>query len=122
MDKLKALKVAAFSIVGLLVTSIVAQVTAACPDLISSLGAIATAAIGGGAAYLMRKPLTKAGGKALILGVVSAAFAAGVNAVTSVCGADIIHQLPSLAMAGAWVALGLYLRSPQQPPATPPVQ
>lgn len=119
MDKLKALKVAAFSIIGLLITSLVAQLTAACPDLISSLGAILTATIGGGMTYLMRKPLTKAGGKALIFGVVGAAFAAGVNAVTSVCGADFVHQLPSLAMAGAWVALGLYLRSPKQPPAPP---
>lgn len=116
---MKALKVAVFSIAGLLLTSLVAQFTAACPDLISSLGAIGTAAIGGAATYLMRKPLVKAGGKALVVGVIGAAFAGAVNAVTSVCGADFIHQAPSLAMAGVWVAIGLYLRAPHEAPAPP---
>lgn len=111
---MKSLKVAVFSFVGLAVTAIVAKVTAACPDLISSAGAIGMAAIGGAGTYLLRRPVEKAGGKALVLGVLGAAVAGVIDTVNSMCGADFVHQLPTLAVAGLWVAVGLYLRSPHE--------
>lgn len=103
-----------FGLLGLILTSIVAQVTAACPGLEANVGAILTAAAGGAIAYLLKSP--PHGAWAVVTGVAGAGFAGLMQQVQTICGATFIHQLPTLAMAGVWIGLSHYLQAPSQAP------
>lgn len=122
MTRLKAVKIGGFALASLILTSVVAQFTGACPGLINEAPTIATAVVTATGAYLMRKPLTNAGLKAIATGTVGAAGAALVQRVTEVCGTDFVRQIPTLVTVGACVAIGHYLQAPHQSaaPPTPP--
>lgn len=112
--KMGKLKTVAFALVGAVVTGAVAQITGACPDLLSALPAISMAGIGSGITYLMRKPLQGAKTKALLMGAGAIVIGSFVQQINSVCGAGFTDKIPSLAMAGAWIGLGLWLKAPHE--------
>ncbi len=116
--KMGKLKTVVFALAGAVLTAVVAQVTGACPSLLAEGPAIVMAGAGGLLSYWSRKPLTAAAGKAVATGVIAGAFAAAVAAVAAkvdvVCGAGFVDKLPSLAMAGVWVGLGLWLKAPHE--------
>jgi hypothetical protein len=119
--KVGKVKVVLFSLLGAVASGAVAQITGACPDLLSAAPAIAMAGVGGAVTFLMRKPLQSAGTKALLTGLGSVVFAGVVQQVNEVCGAGFVDKIPALAVAGAWVGLGLWLQAPHESPgATPP--
>jgi hypothetical protein len=119
--KVGKVKVVLFSLLGAVASGAVAQITGACPDLLSAAPAIAMAGVGGAVTYLMRKPLQSAGTKALLTGLGSVVFAGVVQQVNEVCGAGFVDKIPAIATAGAWVGLGLWLKAPHESPgATPP--
>jgi hypothetical protein len=112
--KMGKLKTVAFALVGAVVTGAMAQITGACPDLLSALPAISMAGIGSGITYLMRKPLQGAKTKALLMGAGAIVIGSFVQQINSVCGAGFTDKIPSLAMAGAWIGLGLWLKAPHE--------
>jgi hypothetical protein len=125
MGKLGTVKTLAFGLVAAIVTGAVAQITGACPDIISSIPAIAMAGVGSVVTYLMRKPLTSPGTKALLTGAGSVALAAFVQQIDAVCGAGFVGKIPALLTAGLWVSLGLWLKAPHEAKTpdyvTPPI-
>jgi hypothetical protein len=112
--KMGKTKVVLFALAGAVLSGAVAQITGACPDLVSALPAIIMAGVGGGVTYLMRRPVNKPATKALLTGAVGVAFGAAVQQLDQVCGPGFVDKVPSLAMAGAWVGLGLWLRAPHE--------
>ena len=102
MGKLKAV---IFGVAGAVITSVVAQLSGACPDLLSQMPALITASIGAAAAYLMPKA---GGAKATLAGVAGALFAGTMQQLTAICGASFVEQLPALIAAGVWLGLGAY--------------
>lgn len=114
--KMGKLKAVGFALAGAIATGVMAQVTGACPGLIGAAPAIVTAALGGIMTYWMRKPLTSAAGKATLAGCGAFALATVVEQVKQVCGGDFVQQLPTLAVAGLWVGVGLWLKAPHEQP------
>lgn len=112
--KMGKLKTVAFALVGAVVTGAVAQITGACPDLLSALPAISMAGIGSGITYLMRKPLQGAKTKALLMGAGAIVIGSFVQQINSVCGDGFTDKIWSLATAGAWIGLGLWLKAPHE--------
>jgi FtsH-binding integral membrane protein len=106
-----AFKTTLFGLCGAVLTAIVAHVTAACPGLIASLPTLVTAAFGAMLAYAWSKQKVASAG---VTGFLAAGVAAVGQHLASVCGSDYVHQLPALAMAGFWVGLGAWLKSPHQ--------
>jgi len=109
------LKVGLFGLVGAAVTGVVAQVTAACPDIRGQLVAIGVAGLVGGMALWLSRPKEHAGLKATLTGLLTAVGAAVVTKVTAICP-DLIAQLPTLVMAGVVAGAGLWLKSPKDAP------
>lgn len=105
MGKLQAVL---FGIVGAVATAVVAQVTAACPDLLSQAPAILTGSVGAAIAYLWPK---QSGAKATLAGATAALVAGLMQQLQAACGADFVHQLPTLATAGLWLGIGAWLQS-----------
>ncbi len=114
--KMGKLRVVGFALVGAVLSGALAQITGACPDLMSALPAIIMAGVGGGVTYLMRRPANRPATKALLTGAGSVVFGVVVQQVNQVCGPGFVDKIPSLAMAGAWVGLGLWLRAPHESP------
>ena len=106
-----ALKTTAFGLAGAILTAMVAHVTAACPDLLASLPTIVTACFGSLLAFAWSKQKVQAAG---VAGFCAAGLAAVGQQISAICGADFTHQLPALAVAGLWVGLGAWLKSPHQ--------
>lgn len=113
-SKMKTLKVAAFSLAGMVLSGAVAAVTGACPDIVSAAPAIVMAGLGGLTTYLMRRPAAKAGMKALAIGAGAALLGAVVQQVNQVCGPGFVDKIPALAVASLWVSFGMWLKSPHQ--------
>jgi hypothetical protein len=107
--RMKILLATVYALLGCVVTAIVAQFTGACPTLVANLGAIVTAGLGGFFAFVANRPKDQPGGKAIL----SAALAAGIAAIAAqlkiVCGAGFVEQIPTLAMAGVWVGVGVFV-------------
>ena len=101
----------ALALLGAVATAVVAKLTTACPDLVANLGAIATAALGGGWAYLFAKE--KQVGQSLVLGVMGAGLAAATVQIKLLCGPDFFTVLPTIATAGAWIGLMAWLKAPK---------
>jgi hypothetical protein len=118
----KKLKVVVFGLGAAVTSALMAQVTGACPTLLANLPTImvatATGAFGGLATYLMRRPLQKAGGKALVTGAAAAVVASFgatfVPQIELVCGPGFVDKLPSLITPALWIALGLWLKAPHE--------
>ncbi len=117
---LKAGKIGGFAVASLLLTTVVAQFTGACPGLIGKAPALVTACVGAGVAYAIRKPLQNAGLKAFATGALGAVFAALVESVKSICGTSFLDQVPTLVAVGVCIAAGHYLQSPVMPPLPAP--
>lgn len=122
--KMGHLKAVGFALAGAILTGVLGAWTGACPGLVASLPAIGVALIGSFVTIYMRKPLTAAAGKAAGTGVVAFGIATAAEQLKLACGADFVAQFWTLALAGAWVGLGLWLKAPHESPGpvyvTPP--
>ncbi len=122
-SKMGKLKTVLFAVGAAVSTAVVAQITGACPELLSAAPTIITAVVGGIATYLMRKPLSNPGVKAAATGIGGFVVATLAQQLDLVCGVGFVKKLPALAMAGVWVGLGLWLKAPHENPGvfvTPP--
>lgn len=112
--RLGHLKTALFALGGMLFTAVVAKLTSACPDLLSSGGAILTACIAGGVAFWMKRPKAAPVATSLVIGFITAVGAGGIDALRSICGTAFITQLPTILTAVGWTTLGLWLTHPRE--------
>ena len=108
------LKTAAFALVGMALTAGVAKITEACPDLMNSGGAILTACVSGGIAYWMKRPKDTPVGSTLLVALVTAIAAGGIDAIRNVCGTEFMTQLPTVLTAVGWSTVGLWLAHPRE--------
>ena len=106
---------------GMILTSVMANVFSACPELKTQWVAVALTGIGGVVTTLLLRPKERAGLKAVITGVGSAFVAGVVTQVTTLCP-SLIAELPALLSAGLTTGLGLWLRSPREELAEKVVQ
>lgn len=105
---------ALYGLVGAIVTAIVAQVTGACPGLLSHGIEIACAGVGGGLALLVEKRKAhQAAGIAVAAGLILTAIKAKLDVVCP----GLWSSLPTIATASLWVGVAAWLESSRAPKA-----
>lgn len=119
--KMGKLKAVLWGLAGAVGAGAVAQVTGACPGLLSQASPILLAGVGGAIAYFAQRPLTKVGAKvaglALLGGALGAAGTAAAQVIDQVCGGGFVKSIPTIAAAGAWMGFMLWLRPDKTPKA-----
>lgn len=95
---------------GAVVTAVVAKLTTACPNLLSNVGPLVTASLGGAFAYVKLRENWKG---SIFVGAATAFIASGTIYLQQLCGPDFFTTLPTIATAGIWVGVMAWLRMPK---------
>lgn len=102
--------------ISLIVTALVGHVFQACPSLSTQYLAILTAGIGGGFTLWLK---ARTGGQAATIGTLVTVIGVGLKTQLDTVCPGLWTNLPTLASAGFFVGLGLWLNSPHEPAVHP---